>query len=866
MNPTAQPRFHKPRAVPYALKAKIEKELDRLIQQGVIEPIEFSEWAAPIVPVLKKDGSIRICGDYKVTINQASQVDSYPLPRIDDLFASLSGGKKFSKLDLAHAYQQIPLDDASKKLVAINTHKGLFQYNRLPFGVSAAPSLFQRTMETLLRGLPGVCLFLDDILVSGENDQQHLTNLSAVLQKLASAGMKLKPDKCFFMLQEVEYLGHKISAKGLEPIPEKVRAIVEAPAPRNVSQLKSFLGMLNYYAKFLPNLSTCLAPLYSLLQKKNHWSWGEKQRKAFEEAKTLLTSSSVLTHYDPSKPLILACDASPYGLGAVLSHKVGEDELPIAFASRSLAPAEKNYAQIDKEALAIVFGVRHFHQYLFGRHFTIKSDHKPLQHLLGERKGIPVMASGRIQRWALTLSAYNYTVQYVPGKDNANADGFSRLPLSEQPREVPMPQELVYLLEGLEISPVTVDQIRSWTDQDHVLSKVRRFVQHGWPRAVDSVLKPYFSRQLELSIQDNCLLWGNRIVVTKQGRGKLLALLHEGHPGISKMKGLARSYVWWPNIDADLEAQVKQCNQCQINQPSPPAVPMHPWEWPEHPWERIHLDYAGPFLGKMFLVVIDAHSKWMEIEVVSSATTQTTVEHLRTMFARFGLPKVIVTDNGTCFTSSEFAEFLRRNHIRHFKTAPYHPSSNGLAERAVQTFKTGMKKQLTGTVQTKLSRFLFHYRLSPHTTTGVAPAELLFRQRPRSHMDLIVPSLKDRVVQQQQRQKSQHDRTTRQRTFQQDDLVMVHGFNKDLKDHWLPGTVVSTSGEHSYEIKLTDGKIVRRHADHIRKRQGDCTPDQDNDIDDIPMPVSQQPPTSGNAPIELRRSQRYRRPPERFQN
>ena len=285
VDPTAQPRFHKPRAVPYALKAKIEKELDRLIQQGVIEPIEFSEWAAPIVPVLKKDGSIRICGDYKVTINQASQADSYPLPRIDDLFASLAGGKRFSKLDLAHAYQQIPLDDASKKLVAINTHKGLFQYNRLPFGVSAAPSIFQRTMETLLQGLPGVCLFLDDILVSGQNDQEHLTNLSAVLQKLASAGMKLKPDKCFFMLQEVEYLGHKISAKGLEPIPEKVRAIVEAPAPRNVSQLKSFLGMLNYYGKFLPNLSTCLAPLYSLLQKKHHWSWGEKQRKAFEKAK-----------------------------------------------------------------------------------------------------------------------------------------------------------------------------------------------------------------------------------------------------------------------------------------------------------------------------------------------------------------------------------------------------------------------------------------------------------------------------------------------------------------------------------------------------------------------------------------------------
>ena len=540
----------------------VEMEVDTGASVSIISEATYNRlWSPEDAPPLQESsvklrtysgeqigvkGSIRICGDYKVTINQASQADSYPLPRIDDLFASLAGGKKFSKLDLAHAYQQIQLDDVSKKLVAINTHKGLFQYNRLPFGVSAAPSIFQRTMETLLQGLPGVCLYLDDILITGQSDQEHLTNLSAVLQKLAAAGMKLKPTKCFFMLQEVEYLGHKISAKGLEPTQEKVQAIIDAPAPRNVSQLKSFLGMLNYYGKFLPNLSTCLAPLYSLLQKRSHWSWDPKQHKAFEEAKNLLTSSSMLTHYDPSKPLILACDASPYGIGAVLSHKVEDDELPIAFASRSLAPAEKNYSQIDKEALAIVFGVKHFHQYLFGRHFMIKSDHKPLQHLLGERKGIPAMASARVQRWALTLSAYNYTVQYVPGKDNANADVFSRLPLSVQPKEVPMPQELVYLLEGLEISPVTVNQIRTWTDRDPVLAKVRRFVQQGWPRTVDLELQPYHSRQLELSIQDNCLLWGSRIIVPKQGREKLLALLHEGHPGICKCYSASKFNGYWP--------------------------------------------------------------------------------------------------------------------------------------------------------------------------------------------------------------------------------------------------------------------------------------------------------------------------------
>ena len=554
LDPSAQPRFCKARTVPYALKGKIESELDRLVKQGVIEPISFSEWAAPIVPVLKKDGTVRICGDYKLTVNQGSKIDSYPLPKIDDLFASLAGGKTFTKLDLANAYQQIPLDEQSKKIVAINTHKGLFQYNRLPFGISAAPSIFQRTMETLLQGLSGVCLYLDDILITGKTDQEHLNNLSVVLQRLAMAGMKLKPEKCSFMMTEVEYLGHKISAKGLQPTTQKVRAITEAPRPTNVTQLKSFLGMLNYYGKFLPNLSTHLAPLYALLQKQSPWFWGNQQDKAFKKAKSMLTSSCLLTHYDPTKSLILACDASPYGLGAVLSHQLEGGEYPIAFASRSLAPAEKNYSQIDKEALAIVFGVKHFHQYLFGRPFIIKSDHKPLQYLLGEKKGIPSMASARVQCWALTLSAYNYKVQYVPGREHANADVFSRLPLPVQPNEVPLPQELVFLMESLEVSPITVKQIKALTDQDPVLATVRRFVKQGWPKSVQHEFRPYHSRKLELSIQEDCVLWGSRIVVPMPGREKLLSLLHDGHPGISKMKALARSYVWWPNIDADIEA------------------------------------------------------------------------------------------------------------------------------------------------------------------------------------------------------------------------------------------------------------------------------------------------------------------------
>ena len=385
IDPNAKPRFFRPRPVPYALRSRVDQALEKLEAAGIIEPADFSEWAAPIVPVVKRDGTIRVCGDYKLTVNQAAQVDAYPLPLVDSLFASLAGGKSFSKLDLTHAYQQLQLDEDSRKYVTINTHKGLFRYTRLPFGVASAPAIFQRTMESILRGLPHVCVYLDDILVTGKSEEAHIHNLTTVLERLESAGIRLKREKCAFMLPEVEYLGHSISARGLHPLASKVRAIADAPTPSNVSQLKSFLGMLNYYGRFLPDLATLLAPLYALLQSARKWSWEEPQEKAFNQAKKLLTTSELLTHFDPKKSVILSCDASPYGVGAILSHQMDDgSERPISFASRTLSTAEQNYAQLDKEALAIIFGVKRFHQYLYGRKFNIQSDHKPLQYLLWE--------------------------------------------------------------------------------------------------------------------------------------------------------------------------------------------------------------------------------------------------------------------------------------------------------------------------------------------------------------------------------------------------------------------------------------------------------------------------------------------------
>ena len=331
----------------------------------------------PIVPVLKSDGTVRICGDYKVTVNKATKLDKYPIPRIDDLFASLSGGKTFSKLDLSHAYQQIQLEEESRKYVAFNTHKGLFLYNRLPFGMASAPSIFQRIMENLLQGIPGVCVYIDDILVTGCTEEEHLDNLTEVLRRLAEAGMRLKKEKCVYLLPAVECLGHTISAEGLSTSEAKVRGILEAPAPHNVAQLRSFLGLVNYYGKFLPNLATTLSPLYALLQKQKKWTWGKSQDETFSKVKDVLKSSKVLAHFDDQLPLILSCDASPYQLGVVLSHKTTNgDERHVRFESRTLTVAEQKYSQLDKEALALVFGIKKYHQYLYGRHVELNTDHK----------------------------------------------------------------------------------------------------------------------------------------------------------------------------------------------------------------------------------------------------------------------------------------------------------------------------------------------------------------------------------------------------------------------------------------------------------------------------------------------------------
>ena len=323
---------------------------------------------------------------------------------------------------------QLTLDDQAKELLKINTHKGLFAYSRLPFGVSLAPGIFQRTMKSLLSGIPNALVYVDDILVTGPTQEQHVNNLHEVLGRFRQAGLCLKKQKCQFLVKSVNYLGYTIDQQGIQPTEGKVEAVKAAPNPKNLTELKAYLGLLTYYGKFLPNLANVLAPLYQLLRKDVKWNWGDLEQQPFNKSKEMVTLTALLVHYDPSKPLVLSCDASQYGLGAVLSQVCNGEETPVAYASRTLTKAERNYSQLEKEGLALLFGVKKFHVYLFGRNFTLCTDHKPLQSLLNVSKLIPCMASAHIQRWALTLASYEHTIKYKSGPANSNADALRKSP------------------------------------------------------------------------------------------------------------------------------------------------------------------------------------------------------------------------------------------------------------------------------------------------------------------------------------------------------------------------------------------------------------------------------------------------------
>ena len=810
----ATPKYFKPRRVPYALIARVEDELDKLEKQGVWEKVQYSEWAAPIVTVLKDPrdpaGPIRICGDYKLTVNKVAPLDNYPVPSVTDQLATLNGGVVFSKLDLSQAYQQLPLEEGTRELLTISTHRGLYRPFRLQFGVHSAAGIFQRVMEQTLAGIEDVKVRVDDILIGGRTIWEHIRILRKVLERLRKAGFTVKWGKCSFLKPEVVYCGHLVSGDGIRPLLSNVEAILKAPTPKNVTEVKSFLGMVNYYNMFIEDLATVTEPLHALLRKGVVWEWSDACRKAFNVLKKILSSAPVLTHFDPKKEIYVQCDASPYGLGAVLAHVMDDGtEKPVSYSSRTMTPAERNYAQVEREGLSVVFGVKKFHQYLYGQKFVIFTDHKPLLGLFGEEKGLPDQGSQRVLRWALLLSAYHYYLVYKKGVEHGNADALSRLPIQAKPVDESSMVRSVRLLE-VESCPVSEEEVKTATRRDPILSKVLNTVLTGWGEVTDPDLRDFKVHANELCVEGNCVLWGSRVIIPKILQNRVLKLLHEMHPGTSRMKALARSYVWWPGMDKDVESMVRNCRICEENQRKPAGAPIHPWEHPGRPWQRLHVDHAGPLKGNMYLLIVDAYSRWLEVLRVSTTSSQDTLTKFRSVFATHGLPESIVSDNGPSFTSTEYKEYLKVNGIADVKTAPYHPSSNGQVERYVQTFKRALKKAFEedGDTKRNIDRLLFSYRTTPHTASMQTPAELLMNRKLRTRLDMLKPTCEA------QRKMKCSPTPGKLREFHEGDAVLAQNFGK-YGGQWLAGVVSRRMGATNYEVRLSDGQLIHRHVDQM---------------------------------------------------
>ena len=824
LKPDAIPKFCPARPVPLAIQPLVEAKIDKLVANGHWSPVTESEWATPLVPVVKPGGGVRLCGDYKVTTNPQLQVAQHPLPTNEYLFAKLANKSVFSKVDLSEAFTQLELDEGNKEMCTVNTSKGLFRVHRLPFGIASSPALWQKTVDSLFSGVEGVLCFVDDILIAGHDLSSHNDRLRKVLTTLKDNNMHVKANKCEIGVDSVSYLGFKVDASGIHKTDDKINAIANVKEPVSITELRSFLGLVNFYSKFVPDLSTIAKPLYALLKKDAPFSWGQLQRDSFFKLKGELISPRFLTHYRPELPLKLSCDASSVGLGIVLSHVMPDkSELPIAYGARSLQKSECNYSQIDKEALSVIYGVKHFHYYLYGRKFTLVTDHKPLLAIFGPKSKLPTMVAARLQRYAVTLCAYNYDIEYRSSGEHGNADALSRLPTDSNALQEFASQTT--LMVNFVATPVSSLDVSTATKTDRILSVVHNAVLKGIQLPSSNEFIPYRNTFDSLNVEDGVVLKDYRVVIPDSLRTKMLSVLHEEHMGISKTKALARSYIWWPKLDSDIESMINSCVSCQSFRNCPPKISTHSWEYPKGPWQRIHIDFAGPVNGVSFMVIVDAYSKWPEVIVMKSTTSANVIRALRSLFARYGFPYRLVSDNGPQFVSEEFTSFLTSCGISHSKTAPYHPATNSEAERFVQTLKNFLKTFNPNNLNLEMSvqGFLLKYRTTPHSTTNVSPSELLNKRQIRNVLDLVKPSVCDRVSSKVKKP------NTVVRSFNIGDKVMVRRHSGVVK--WICGVVIEILGDLHYMINV-DGRISKYHIDQVRKGLHETVVSNQSDVRD----------------------------------
>ena len=769
---SCDPIFQKSRPIPYGLRDAVHSGLQKLVDEGIVTPVESSQWGTPIVTPLKADGKPRICGDFKVTLNPHLKKKSTTTREPEDLFINLKDQCYFSKIDLENAFLQIPLSDESRNLTTINTPFGMYSYNYLPFGLSTSPSIFQQTIDGIIQDLPGVISYQDDLLTYGKTIREHDENLKRLLERLIQFNVKINAKKSTFRVTQISYLGYLIDHQGMKPDPKRLEPLLHIATPTTFDELRSLLGCFQYYSRYIPNFAVIASDLFELMARtREKFVWTDTHEKALTTLKDKLKSVEKLKPFSLTAQSRVVVDASESGLGVVLE----QEDFPIVCVSRRLSKAEQAYSQTQKEALAVVWGVKRLHKFLFGTKFSIVTDHRSLEYIFKPTASLSKGTSNMLQRWSIFLSGYDYDIIHRPGKSIPQADFLSRYAIEESTES-----------SSLFIQPLPVSRELLSSETKKFYGPVIAAIKRGWSTTARKKYHELYVKREELSLTvDGLICWKEMILIPPQCRNEILKFLHDSHLGVDKMKSLSRLSVYWPSINLDIASFCASCQECKLNKPVRSTNTS--WPCPFRPWQRLHMDYCGPFFGSYYaLVVIDAYSKWPEVFLTHSASSDFTMTALRKCFSREGLPQVIVSDNGTHFTSSSIRDWLAPLGVKQVFSAPRHPQSNGLAENFVRSLKVAIRTknpQCFSELDRIIDNFLLSYRNAKHSTTNEAPSLLL----------------KGRIL--------HHP---------------PHGcvevsFWKGNDNRVSHGVILSCIGNTMFNIlDLSDGSVHRRHRDQVR--------------------------------------------------
>ena len=733
-----------------AMREVLKTHIDELKSNDLIQPSN-SEYACPVVMVKKKDGSLRFCCDFR-RLNDVTRCDSYPLPRISEVISTLEGAKVFSTLDLKSGYHQILMNPEDRHKTAFATQFGLYEWKAMPMGLKNAPATFERLMDLIMTGLnwKNVLIYLDDILIFGKDFDEHYDNLREVLDRLRRAKLKLSPKKCHLLKSTVTYLGHVINNGEIRPDPEKTNLIATYPVPKNIKEVRSFVSLASYYRKFVRNFAQIAKPLTCLLEKGKEFHWTLECQHAFDNLRSNLEETTKLTLPNFKKTFRLACDASGVALGAVLSQLDDEGkERPIAFASRILSKTERKWGITEREAFAIVWAVNYFRSYLLGNKFDLFTDHRPLTFLRTLKNPSP-----KIARWLLQLEEYEYNINFKEGKSNANADAMSRLPMYDEEEEV----NTVQAIDIIELSSsLNLDEIREAQGEDEMLQEVLQILDTGNTDTVSSrKLWPFIEKLDELFVDDEilyrCVYEGHiQIILPPALHDKVLLLLHHeptgGHLGVNRTVARFDENFYWPGMQKIVSNYIQSCLTCEKFKPSKENTKANLQPISSHQvLELVELDFIGPLTPtkqghKYILSVIDHYSKYAVAYATFQQNTKTVIDCLKQYFSQFGIPERILTDQGRCFISQPFQDFLNLWGIMKATSTSYHPETQGLVERFNGTIISILKRyiyEMPDTWDENLPLATFAYNTSIQRINNFTPHEVMYGRKAKTSLSTLV--------------------------------------------------------------------------------------------------------------------------------